>query len=230
MEKKTPDYTAASAQYFILTPANDWSYVGYLEAMQTYLNADDTLLAMKSKWKKRFLCALKNADQDCQERKALAKQDASQFWTNFDRKRALQTTQSDVLVNTQLNALGMLKSATNQQANGLISRMTEVASEPFGTSTARPAPDWTESKVSSELNDLPEKRKFDSVVGETSTSGISSRQKMESETGDGSFDQVDSLIDYESDIDFVFEDSEDLLPEECVVVEEEVEAKLEQDS
>jgi len=52
---------------------------------------------------------------------------------------------------------------------------------------------------------------------------------MESDTGDGPFDQVDSLTDYESDIDFVFEDFNDLLPEEYVVVEEEVEAKIGQD-
>ncbi|RUS32197.1 hypothetical protein BC938DRAFT_476055 [Jimgerdemannia flammicorona] len=73
----------------------------------------------------------------------------------------------------------------------------------------------------------PGKRKFDIVAEETSTLGIPSRLKMNSETGDDPFDEVDSLTDYE--IDLVFEGSDDLLPKECAIVEEEVvKAQIEQ--
>ncbi|CAG8718566.1 4561_t:CDS:2, partial [Gigaspora rosea] len=56
-------YFQVTEQYFKTTPTNEWSYLGYLEAMKSYYQRYTTIISLKSTWRKSFLTALRSIER-----------------------------------------------------------------------------------------------------------------------------------------------------------------------
>ncbi|CAG8599266.1 12419_t:CDS:2 [Funneliformis mosseae] len=128
-----------SEQYFKTTPVNDWSYLGYLDAMKLYFYDYASIASIKSSWRKSFLAVLRFFEkcQD-QERSKTAtflineksnKQEISEYWNRIEQERALKAKQLAVKNKTQSSALDMPNVATSNQTNQVIKLLEEEESD-----------------------------------------------------------------------------------------------------
>ncbi|RIA97193.1 hypothetical protein C1645_753167 [Glomus cerebriforme] len=128
-----------SEQYFKTTPVDDWSYLGYLDAMKPYFYDYASIASLKSSWRKSFLAVLRFFEkcQD-QERSKTAtflineksnKQEISEYWNRIEQERALKAKQLAVKNKTQSSALDMLNVATSNQTNQVIKLLEEEESD-----------------------------------------------------------------------------------------------------
>lgn len=122
-------------QYFKTTPTNEWSYLGYLEAMKSYYQRYATIISLKSTWRKSFLTALRSIErsQDREQSEAATfllnkksnKQEIMEYWKSVEKERRLVKKQLDVKNNTQISALNMLNVATTDQSCQVIRLLEE---------------------------------------------------------------------------------------------------------
>ncbi|CAG8812098.1 18511_t:CDS:10, partial [Gigaspora margarita] len=122
-------------QYFKTTPTNEWSYLGYLEAMKSYYQRYATIISLKSTWRKSFLTALRSIErsQDREQSEAATfllnkksnKQEIMEYWKSVEKERRLVMKQLDVKNNTQISALNMLNVATTDQSCQVIRLLEE---------------------------------------------------------------------------------------------------------
>ncbi|CAG8590392.1 1148_t:CDS:10 [Diversispora eburnea] len=118
-------------KYFTSTPTSDWSYSGYLEAVEHCINNSTRLSALKSLWRKRFNEHLREIEKDrsdeekCTIATTLLIQDskATEFWNRFEKKRTLKQQQYDTNVEIQLNTLKVMSTASSYQRNELSKQM-----------------------------------------------------------------------------------------------------------
>ncbi|CAG8642059.1 2173_t:CDS:2, partial [Acaulospora morrowiae] len=97
-------------EYFNLTPVEKWSFSGYLEAMQSFLNVDFEVSTLKSIWRKRFndhLREISRSKNDNEKKNRIASflinqnSKATQFWEKFKKKKMLKTRQNNTKVDIQ---------------------------------------------------------------------------------------------------------------------------------
>ncbi|RUP00771.1 hypothetical protein BC936DRAFT_140705 [Jimgerdemannia flammicorona] len=207
------------------------SYLQFLkdcrETILTYPPFADDWAGLNSAWSKRFFQAKQDHGCDITNREMKDVGYLRFFWTGVIEERKNNAVKG-TYDNASLNLLDVAGRAKAEEMEilytGNLSTKRKSGEDEINDETDLRWDGHSPTRLVISENDRPEKRKFGSVDGETSTSGISSRLEMESEAGGDPFDQVDSLTDYE------IEDSGDLLPEECAVVEEEeVKAEIEQD-
>ncbi|CAG8554730.1 10127_t:CDS:10 [Ambispora leptoticha] len=114
----------AGEKYFTSTPTNDWSYSGYLEAIEPYFNLEkdeiderrevaSALIRMVA-----FLGAMQSAGYHWEQ-----DSNATDFWDQFEKKRALKQQQYDTNVDIQLNTLKVMSTASSYQRNELSKQM-----------------------------------------------------------------------------------------------------------
>ncbi|CAG8753932.1 3711_t:CDS:10, partial [Racocetra persica] len=112
----------AGEKYFTSTPTSEWSYSGYLEAVEPYINISTRLSALKSLWKKRFNEHLNEIAKDrSDEEKNDSK--ATEFWDQFEKKRTLKQQQYKTNIDIQINTLKVMSTASLYQMNELSKQM-----------------------------------------------------------------------------------------------------------
>ncbi|CAI2188283.1 19605_t:CDS:10 [Funneliformis geosporum] len=149
MEKNA--LAVVSEQYFKTTAVDDWSYLGYLDAMKPYFYDYASIASLKSSWRKSFLAVLRSFEkcQD-QERSKTAtflineksnKQEISEYWNRIEQERALKAKQLAVKNKTQSSALDMLNVATSNQTNQVIKLLEEEELDGPSSKNANSNPD-----------------------------------------------------------------------------------------
>ncbi|RIB09684.1 hypothetical protein C2G38_2208113 [Gigaspora rosea] len=128
-------YFQVTEQYFKTIPTNEWSYLGYLEAMKPYYQRYATIISLKSTWRKSFLTALRSIErsQDREQSEAATfllnkksnKQEIMEYWKSVKKERRLVMKQLDVKNNTQISALNILNVATTDQSCQVIRLLEE---------------------------------------------------------------------------------------------------------
>ena len=77
----------AGEKYFTSTPTNDWSYSGYLEAIEPYFSNRAKISTLKSTWKKRFNDHLRDLEKDeIDERRVVASALIGMVSNYFEKK------------------------------------------------------------------------------------------------------------------------------------------------
>ncbi|CAG8750022.1 15753_t:CDS:2 [Dentiscutata erythropus] len=108
-------------KYFTSTPTSEWSYSGYLEAVEPHINISTKLSALKSLWKKRFNEHLNEIAKGRSDKKKDS--NATEFWDQFEKKRTLKKQQYDTNVDIQVNTLKVMSTASSYQKDELSKQM-----------------------------------------------------------------------------------------------------------